>query len=247
MEVIAEVKQESSDHHKESLDVNHDKDINMEVDKEINSNSYVNLGSSVVELDRNFKEENVKEEPNLPNPCNSVDNSLAESDRKIKENIKKESDLSSSCNPMDNSVVKSDDQEENDVKKEEPDLYSYTKLDDFTSEIFKIELGNLPNYIGYGQLRKLLNSNLKLHPRKVKAIGTPPHFAFITFRNEKDRDKALKELNGYQWKGKLLSAKKANPAADPMAKKRKAGESEDCSDPKKAKTEEPIELKLVTI
>ncbi|GBN72948.1 tRNA (uracil-5-)-methyltransferase A [Araneus ventricosus] len=237
MEVIAKVKQEQSDHHKESLDVNHDKDVNMEVDKETDSNSCDNLGSSLVESDRKIKEENGKEEPDLSNSCNSVDNSVVESDRKIEEeNIKKEEpDLSNSCNDMNNSVVESDSKEENNVKREEPDLYSYTKLDDFTSEIFKIELGNLPNFIGYGQLRKLLNSNLKLHPRKVKAIGNPPHFAFITFRNEKDRDKALKELNGYQWKGKTLSAKKANPAADPMAKKRKAGESEDCSDPKKSK------------
>ncbi|GBN88546.1 tRNA (uracil-5-)-methyltransferase A, partial [Araneus ventricosus] len=246
MEVIAKVKQEQSDHHKESLDVNHDNDVNMEVDKETDSNSCDNLGSSLVESDRKIKEENVKEEPDLSNSCNSVDNLVVESDRKIKEeNIKKEEpDLCNSNNDMNNSIVESDSKEENNVKREEPDLYSYTKLDDFTSEIFKIELGNLPNFIGYGQLRKLLNSNLKLHPRKVKAIGNPPHFAFITFRNEKDRDKALKELNGYQWKGKTLSAKKANPAADPMAKKRKAGESEDCSDPKKAKTEEPIELKL---
>ncbi|GFT89060.1 hypothetical protein NPIL_119041 [Nephila pilipes] len=130
------------------------------------------------------------------------------------------------------------------VEDKEPDLYSYTKLNDFTSEIYKIELGNLPNYVGYGQLRKLLHSTLSLKPRKVKAIGSPPHYVFITFQNEHDRNNALNTLNGYQWKGKILSAKKANPAADPMAKKRKAGESEDCPDPKKAKPEEPIEIRL---
>lgn len=30
------------------------------------------------------------------------------------------------------------------------DPYSYTKLHDFTSEIYKIEINNLPNYVGYG-------------------------------------------------------------------------------------------------
>ncbi|XP_042913653.1 tRNA (uracil-5-)-methyltransferase homolog A-like [Parasteatoda tepidariorum] len=68
-----------------------------------------------------------------------------------------------------------------DVKKE-PDLYSYTKLNDFTSEIYKIEITNLPKYVGYGQLRKLLNSTLRVNPRKIKAIGNPPHFAFVTFK-----------------------------------------------------------------
>lgn len=38
--------------------------------------------------------------------------------------------------------------EENGSKNHDP--YSYTKLDDFTSEIYKIEINNLPNYVGYG-------------------------------------------------------------------------------------------------
>ncbi|XP_055933673.1 tRNA (uracil-5-)-methyltransferase homolog A-like isoform X1 [Argiope bruennichi] len=225
MEVIVDVKQEPSDHLKKSLDVNYDKDLNMETDKKADSSSYDSTDNLTVEPD--IKVETKQE------PLDHCEESL---------DVNHEKDLKTEIDMETNSVVESNNKEEN-VKKE-LDLYSYTKLDDFTSEIFKIELGNLPNYIGYGQLRKLLNSNLKLHPRKVKAIGNPPHFAFITFRDEKDRDKALNQLNGYQWKGKTLSAKKANPAADPMAKKRKAGESEDCSDPKKAKTEEPIELKL---
>lgn len=37
-----------------------------------------------------------------------------------------------------------------DDKKDEQDLYSYTRLNDFTSEIFKIELCNLPTFVGYG-------------------------------------------------------------------------------------------------
>ncbi|XP_054707728.1 tRNA (uracil-5-)-methyltransferase homolog A-like [Uloborus diversus] len=127
----------------------------------------------------------------------------------------------------------------------EHDPYSYTRLGDFTSEIFKIELGNLPNYVGYGQLRKLLNITLSLSPRKIKAIGSPPKFVFITFKDTGDRDYALKVLNGYVWKGKTLSAKKANPAADPMVKKRKAGDSEDCLNSKKAKQDDtPVELRL---
>lgn len=147
-------------------------------------------------------------------------------------------------------AIKDEERHEVTVKRqgngsEELDPYSYTKLNDFTSEIYKIEINNLPNYIGYGQLRKLLNVTLKLNPCKIKAIGSPPHFVFTTFRSEEDRDTALKLLNGYVWKGKSLIAKKANPAADPLVKKRKAGDSEDCTDAKKLKEDDiPIELKL---
>ncbi|GIY46716.1 hypothetical protein CDAR_250811 [Caerostris darwini] len=174
--------------------------------------------------------------------CNNVNikSKLDDSNTKVQEiKNRKETDLNDIESVNDSNVIK-----EEKITNEETDLYSYTKLNDFTSEIYKIELGNLPNIVGYKQLRKLLNSTLNLNTRKVKAIGNPPHFAFITFKDEKDRDKALDTLSGYQWKGKTLTAKKASPAADPMVKKRKAGESEDCSDPKKANTDEPIELRL---
>lgn len=37
-----------------------------------------------------------------------------------------------------------------DTEDKKEDLYSYTRLKDFTSEIFKIELCNLPTFVGYG-------------------------------------------------------------------------------------------------
>ncbi|PRD35734.1 UNVERIFIED_CONTAM: tRNA (uracil-5-)-methyltransferase A [Trichonephila clavipes] len=191
------------------------------------------------------------EEPPLNSHMEITDHTedlqLKESPDKVRVKIEnsEESPLNSCKNLSENSGLVPDAiKREIGVENKEPDLYSYTKLNDFTSEIFKIELGNLPNFIGHGQLRKLLQHTLNLKPRKVKAIGNPLHFAFITFRDEDDRVRALNQLNGYQWKGKTLWAKKANPAADPMAKKRKAGESEDCSDLKKAKTDEPIEIRL---
>lgn len=44
-------------------------------------------------------------------------------------------------------------------------------------------------------------------------------------KNEEDREKALKLLDGYKWKGKILTAHYANPAHDPMVKKRKQEDS----------------------
>ncbi|GIY18760.1 hypothetical protein CEXT_176902 [Caerostris extrusa] len=157
----------------------------------------------------------------------------------IKLEIPEENDLKS-CN---NVNIKSELDDSN-IKVEEIKNRKETDLND-------IESVNDSNVIKEEKIMneetdfnlELLNSTLNLNTRKVKAIGNPPHFAFITFKDEKDRDKALDTLSGYQWKGKTLTAKKASPAADPMVKKRKAGESEDCSDPKKAKTDEPIELR----
>ncbi|KAF8782521.1 tRNA (uracil-5-)-methyltransferase like protein [Argiope bruennichi] len=131
MEVIVDVKQEPSDHLKKSLDVNYDKDLNMETDKKADSSSYDSTDNLTVEPD--IKVETKQE------PLDHCEESL---------DVNHEKDLKTEIDMETNSVVESNNKEEN-VKKE-LDLYSYTKLDDFTSEIFKIELGNLPNYIGYG-------------------------------------------------------------------------------------------------
>ncbi|XP_067143995.1 tRNA (uracil-5-)-methyltransferase homolog A [Centruroides vittatus] len=130
-----------------------------------------------------------------------------------------------------------------DVKEEEKesekiiDPYFYTKRDEFTSEIFKIEIGNLPPFIRYGPLKKLLGTKLKLNPHKIKTIGNSPLYSFVTFKCEEDREKALNVLQGYEWKGRKLQVKKANPMADPLVKKRKQGNAEDSPAVKKARME----------
>ncbi|XP_064612436.1 tRNA (uracil-5-)-methyltransferase homolog A-like [Liolophura sinensis] len=99
----------------------------------------------------------------------------------------------------------------------------YLKRDEFTSEIFKIELSNLPLKFGFGgnNWKKKLIS-LKLKPNKIKAIPYKT-FAYITFR----------AMSGG---GSTLKVKKANPTADPLQKKRKENqEKPDCSANKKAK------------
>ncbi|KAL3858200.1 hypothetical protein ACJMK2_012802 [Sinanodonta woodiana] len=103
------------------------------------------------------------------------------------------------------------------------DPFEYTKRAGFTSEIFKIELLNMPKWFGFGELKKKL-FNLGLKPVKLKAQGK--NFTFVTFRCEEDRESALQVLNGFKWKGSILKAKKANPAADPLLQKRKENEAE---------------------
>lgn len=112
------------------------------------------------------------------------------------------------------------------------DPYFYTKRDEFTSEVHKIEVGNLPKIFGHGQVKKLLSKTLHLNPHKIKVMSNA-RFAFVSFRSEKDREDALKKIEGYKFKGSTLTAKKANPMADPLIQKRKLGEAEDVTPQKR--------------
>ncbi|KAK2145992.1 hypothetical protein LSH36_641g00053 [Paralvinella palmiformis] len=114
------------------------------------------------------------------------------------------------------------------------DPFAYLKRDEFTSEIFKIEMNNLPKKCGIGQLRKKLVA-LGLKPRKVKVLQSGL-YGFANFKCEEERQKALEVLDGLQWKGKQMKVKKANPSADPFLKKRKQ-EADGGPDSKISKTD----------
>ncbi|XP_072163749.1 tRNA (uracil-5-)-methyltransferase homolog A-like [Diadema setosum] len=131
------------------------------------------------------------------------------------------------------------DEKQNSASGEKMDLFHYTRGDEFTSEIFKIVLKNLPSCFGYKQLRKMLEG-LDLKPKKIKSGGRS-NYAFITFTCEDDRQKALQLLNGHKWKGRNLMAKNARPLEDPMlASKRKRGDGDGDGDGrgKKARRED---------
>lgn len=101
-------------------------------------------------------------------------------------------------------------------------VYRYIKGDLFTSEIFKVEIQNLPKYIGFNDLKKFLNKH-GINPHKIKLFSRQM-FAFVTFKNQEERDKAMKAVHGMQWKSKVLSVRLAKPKADPILKKRKQEE-----------------------
>ncbi|KAJ8983976.1 hypothetical protein NQ317_008680 [Molorchus minor] len=89
----------------------------------------------------------------------------------------------------------------------------YAYLDrDFSSENFKIIVKNLPKYYGLNEFRKLLNEKLKLSSNKIKTIRRNCPYAFVCFRNDEDRDKAIEVLSNFNWKGKQLQAMKAKAA-----------------------------------
>lgn len=107
----------------------------------------------------------------------------------------------------------------------QPGLYSYIRDDLFTSEIFKLELQNLPRHASFSDVRRFLG-RFGLQPHKTKLFGQPP-CAFVTFRSAAERDRALRVLHGALWKGRPLSVRLARPKADPMARRRQQeGESE---------------------
>ncbi|KAM6241721.1 tRNA (uracil-5-)-methyltransferase homolog A [Spheniscus humboldti] len=131
-----------------------------------------------------------------------------------------------------------------------PDVYRYIKGDLFTSEIYKVEIQNLPKYIGFNDVKKFL-AKYGLNPHKIKLFGKQT-FAFVTFKSEEERDKAVKVLHGVLWKSRHLSVRLAKPKADPIAKKRKKEEETEQGEvkrpaPSKASGEEPPSKQIADV
>lgn len=131
-----------------------------------------------------------------------------------------------------------------------PDVYRYIKGDLFTSEIYKLEIQNLPKYIGFNDVKKFL-AKYGLSPHKIKLFGKQT-FAFVTFKSEEERDQAMKVLHGVLWKSRHLSVRLAKPKADPIAKKRKKEEEMEQGEvkrpaPFKASGEEPLSKQIADV
>lgn len=135
----------------------------------------------------------------------------------------------------------------------DPNMYRYIKNDLFTSEIYKVEIRNLPKFIGFNDLKKFLAKH-GLNPHKIKLFGRQT-FAFVTFKNEEERDKAMKMVHGMQWKGQVLTVKLAKPKVDPILRKRKQQEGEAAGEagppPSKrveaGEEEEPLSIQIANV
>ncbi|XP_033748166.1 tRNA (uracil-5-)-methyltransferase homolog A-like [Pecten maximus] len=135
-----------------------------------------------------------------------------------------------------------DDEEES----KDQDESSASRTDHlFTSEIFKIEILNLPRF-GFKQLKKRL-ATLEVKPVKIKALERKG-FAFATFRNEEEREDAIKKITGHVWKERKLKVKKASATMDPLLQKRKRESEQKMDEPpdKKDKLDDdlPPEIRL---
>lgn len=69
----------------------------------------------------------------------------------------------------------------------EADKVGYRIDQGFTSEIYKIEVRNLPKYYGYGEVKKLFNKTLGIECNKIKIPSKNSQYGFICFRdNERE-------------------------------------------------------------
>lgn len=123
---------------------------------------------------------------------------------------------------QDDSTVKEEDAELKNGEEKEDDLageaYSYTRSGKFTSELYKIEINNLPRYMNFSDLKKLFRNKVKINPIKLKVIRNGSGkavFAFATFRNETERDEVIKTMNGMTVKNCELRVHAAKPKKDP--------------------------------
>lgn len=153
----------------------------------------------------------------------------------------------------DNDDAKSDTKADGEAAEaaSDPGMYRYIKEDLFTSEIYKVEIRNLPKFVGFNDLKKFLAKH-GLNPHKIKLFGRQT-FAFVTFKNEEERDKAMKMVHGMQWKGQVLSVRLAKPKADPILRKRKHREEQGAGgQPPSKRTEageeeEPLGVQLANV
>jgi tRNA (uracil-5-)-methyltransferase len=89
----------------------------------------------------------------------------------------------------------------------------------YTTEIYKIRIGNLPAHFGFRQLRDLLTKRLSLNVAKLKA-QPGANWAFATFRSEEETQAAISTINGFEWKKRCLTAKEAKAVEQPVMKTR---------------------------
>ena len=114
------------------------------------------------------------------------------------------------------------------------DEYSYTRIKgQSSSELYKIEVRNLPRYASYALFKKMMQNKLKLKPNKLKMIkdgqSNTNTLCYVTFNSEEDRNQALDSLSNFIWKNCTLSAAIAAPKADPLVTKRLL-DAKECSD-----------------
>jgi len=143
---------------------------------------------------------------------------------------------------------------EDDVGKQQAD-YDYTKSEHFTSEIFKIEVQNVPKYLNYGEFKKFFRNKIKVECHK---INSPLNIrkAYVTFKTLESKENALQVINTGEWKfkGQIISAKNAKAKVDAMSnncdnRKRKSTIVDNENTPRKSvKITNPLEmLKTSTI
>ena len=108
------------------------------------------------------------------------------------------------------------------------DPLAYTKTQHFTSEIFKICMENVPKYANVPDVRKFLKKH-DLEAVKIKR-AFKKSYAYVTFRDEATRQKALETLQDVKWKKNTLKVDCADPDENPFVRNAARGDNklQDC-------------------
>lgn len=86
---------------------------------------------------------------------------------------------------------------------------------------------------------------MKLGSNKIKVPSKKSYWIYVCFRSEDDKNKAIKTLNGYKWKGNVLAADSAQAIPDPLVKKRMLDKNERQDFTKKLKLDGGSENRLM--
>ena len=85
-------------------------------------------------------------------------------------------------------------------------LPDYIKHADFTSEIYKIELKNMPSKIGFSEMKEFLNKKgVKSHKIKLIKAGRQHTQCYVTFMSEEDKAEGMKICRDLILKGNKLT------------------------------------------
>ena len=159
-----------------------------------------NSESKETVVDEKPKENTVSETPK-ENAANEKSEENVTDD--VKENTVNET-------PKENAVDEKSEKNAKDEAKEKTEngenVYAYLERDSSTTEKFKIEIRGLPKHYGIGEFRKFLNDKLQLKASKIKPPKRGSGWAYVCFRSEESRKKAITAINGVEWKRAKLTA-----------------------------------------
>ncbi|XP_046908357.1 tRNA (uracil-5-)-methyltransferase homolog A isoform X2 [Dermatophagoides farinae] len=117
-------------------------------------------------------------------------------------------------NSIHNKPNENDDNKQQQKQRSEQSLdpLGYTQQQSQTSEIFKIEINNLPAFLKFLRKKQIIYRKMKLMSLK----SSNKSHAYVTFRNEKERSQALNMLNNIEFRGRQLTCRESAPLPDPL-------------------------------
>ncbi|XP_067001449.2 tRNA (uracil-5-)-methyltransferase homolog B isoform X2 [Anabrus simplex] len=139
---------------------------------------------------------------------------------------------------------KMDESTKEDEKSEEPKVNGEEKATSKATGLFKVKVNNLPRFYPLGAFKKLVKEHLGLALNYVKIPKRGNPWLHLTFSTAEEQQRAVKALDQYMWRGKLLSCDIVTTDAQKRKPEDSAGED---SDAKKAKLDQTVDERVLTM